>query len=158
MPGPMLITDLLRDAADALEEAYRGRDDVPPAALALVVALRERVEHITAGKPVMDEPDRPRQLLPKTNRRPGHILRLSLRQAALFAAARDGTVEMRGRFARVFRNGANPMQHRSKDRCAPETLRLLAVITSMAVFAAGLSTRAISFREPQKTAPTAVPI
>jgi hypothetical protein len=41
MPGPMLtITDLLRDAADALEDAYKGRDDVPAAA-ALVVALRE---------------------------------------------------------------------------------------------------------------------
>jgi hypothetical protein len=42
MPGPMLtIADLLRDAADALEEAYRGREDVPPASLALIVALRE---------------------------------------------------------------------------------------------------------------------
>jgi hypothetical protein len=58
MSGPMLtIPDLLRDAADALEEAYRGRDDVPPATLALVVALRERVEHITAGKTVQDEPE-----------------------------------------------------------------------------------------------------
>jgi hypothetical protein len=58
MPGPMLtITDLLRDAAGALEDAYKGRDDVPPAALALVVALRERVKHITAGKPVLDEPE-----------------------------------------------------------------------------------------------------
>jgi hypothetical protein len=58
MPGPMLtIPDLLRDAADALEEAYRGRDDVPPAALALVVALRERVEHITAGNTVPEEPE-----------------------------------------------------------------------------------------------------
>ncbi len=54
MPGPVLtITDLLRDAADALGDAYKGRDDVPPAA----VALRERVEHITAGKPVVDEPE-----------------------------------------------------------------------------------------------------
>jgi hypothetical protein len=58
MPGPMLtIVDLLRDAADALEEAYRGREDVPPASLALIVALRERVEHITAGKTVLDEPE-----------------------------------------------------------------------------------------------------
>jgi hypothetical protein len=58
MSGPMLtIPDLLRDAADALEEAYRGRDDIPPAALALVVALRERVEHITSGKTVPEEPD-----------------------------------------------------------------------------------------------------
>jgi hypothetical protein len=51
----LTIADLLRDAADALEEAYRGRNDVPPAALALIAALRERVEHITAGKPVPDE-------------------------------------------------------------------------------------------------------
>jgi hypothetical protein len=58
MSGPVLtITDLLRDAADALEEAYRGRDDVPPAALALVVALRERVEHVTAGTTVPEEPE-----------------------------------------------------------------------------------------------------
>ncbi len=58
MPGPMLtIIDLLRDAADALEDSYKGRDDVPPATLALIVALRERVEHITAGKPVLDEPE-----------------------------------------------------------------------------------------------------
>jgi hypothetical protein len=58
MSGPMLtIPDLLRNAADALEEAYRGRDDVPPASLALIVALRERVEHITAGKTVLDEPE-----------------------------------------------------------------------------------------------------
>jgi hypothetical protein len=56
MSGPMLtISDLLRDAADALEEAYKGREDVPPASLALIVALRERVEHITAGKTVLDE-------------------------------------------------------------------------------------------------------
>jgi hypothetical protein len=41
----------------AYEDAYRGRDDVPPAVLALVVALRERVEHITAGKPLLDEPE-----------------------------------------------------------------------------------------------------
>jgi hypothetical protein len=58
MSGPMLtISDLLRDAADALEEAYMGREDVPPASLALIVALRERVEHITAGKTVLDEPE-----------------------------------------------------------------------------------------------------
>ena len=56
MPGPMLtIADLLRDAADALEEAYRGREDVPPASLALIVPLRERVERITAGKTVLDQ-------------------------------------------------------------------------------------------------------
>jgi hypothetical protein len=60
MPEPMLtISDLLRDAADALEAAYMGRDDVPPATLALVAALRERVEHIAATTvPIVeDEPD-----------------------------------------------------------------------------------------------------
>ena len=58
MSGPMLtISDLLRDAADALEEAYKAREDIPPAALALIVALRERVEHITSGRPVLDEPE-----------------------------------------------------------------------------------------------------
>jgi hypothetical protein len=56
MSGPMLtIVDLLRDAADALEDAYRGREDVPPASLALIVALRERVEHISSGKAALDE-------------------------------------------------------------------------------------------------------
>jgi hypothetical protein len=56
MSGPMLtISDLLRDAADALEEAYKGREDVPLASLALIVALRERVERITAGKTVLDQ-------------------------------------------------------------------------------------------------------
>jgi hypothetical protein len=56
MSEPMpTISDLLRDAADALEEAYKGREDVPPASLALIVALRERVEHITAGKTAVDE-------------------------------------------------------------------------------------------------------
>ena len=70
MPGPMLtITDLLRDAADTLEDAYKGREDVPPAALALVVALRERVEHITAGKAVKRNPNRPRQMLPRMSLR-----------------------------------------------------------------------------------------
>jgi hypothetical protein len=58
MPGPTLtITDLLRVTADALEDAYKGREDVPPAALALVVTLRERVEHIAAGKSVQEEPE-----------------------------------------------------------------------------------------------------
>ena len=56
MPGPMLtIVDLLRGAADALEEAYRCREDVAPASLALIVALRERIEHITSGKAALDE-------------------------------------------------------------------------------------------------------
>jgi Spy/CpxP family protein refolding chaperone len=50
MPGPMLtITDLLRDAADALEEAYKGRDDVRQRR-SHRSTLRELVEHITAGK------------------------------------------------------------------------------------------------------------
>jgi hypothetical protein len=53
----LTVLDLLRDAADALEEAYRGREDVPPASLALIVALRERVEHIKDGKTVLDEAD-----------------------------------------------------------------------------------------------------
>jgi len=56
MPGPRLtIVDLLRGAADALDEAYRGREDVPPASLALIVALRERGEHISSGKAALDE-------------------------------------------------------------------------------------------------------
>jgi hypothetical protein len=53
----LTISDLLRDAADALEEAYRGREDIPPASLALIVALRERVEHIASGETVLDEPE-----------------------------------------------------------------------------------------------------
>jgi hypothetical protein len=60
MSGPTLtIVELLRDAADALEEAYRDREDihVRPASLALIAALRERVEHITAGKIVTEEPE-----------------------------------------------------------------------------------------------------
>jgi hypothetical protein len=56
MSGPMVtIADLLLEAADALEEGYRGREDVPPATLALIAALRERVSHITAEKPALDE-------------------------------------------------------------------------------------------------------
>jgi cold shock CspA family protein len=50
-----LAVDLLRGGADALEEAYRGREAVPPASLALIVAPRERVEHITSGKAALDE-------------------------------------------------------------------------------------------------------
>jgi hypothetical protein len=58
MPGPMLtIAELLRDAADALEATYTGREDVPPASLALIAALRERVERITAGKTNLEEPE-----------------------------------------------------------------------------------------------------
>jgi hypothetical protein len=56
MPGPMLaITDLLRDAADALDECRQGPRRCSAGTLAFV-ALRERVEHITAGKPALDEP------------------------------------------------------------------------------------------------------
>jgi hypothetical protein len=58
MPGPMLtISDLLRDAADALEDAYRDRADAPPATLALVAALRERAERIKAETVTPDEPE-----------------------------------------------------------------------------------------------------
>jgi hypothetical protein len=53
----LTIADLLRDAADALEEAYRGRENMPPASLALIAALRERVEHIASGNTVLDEPE-----------------------------------------------------------------------------------------------------
>jgi hypothetical protein len=52
----LTITELLRDAAEALEEAYRNRDDVPPATLALVAALRERAERISAEPVNPDEP------------------------------------------------------------------------------------------------------
>jgi hypothetical protein len=47
---------LLRQAADALEDAYKDRPDVPPAVLALIAALRERSE---PAAPVVtaDEPD-----------------------------------------------------------------------------------------------------
>jgi hypothetical protein len=36
------VLALLRQAADALEDAYRDRTDVPPSVLALVATLRER--------------------------------------------------------------------------------------------------------------------
>jgi hypothetical protein len=49
------------------------------------------------------------------------------------------------------------MLHRFKDRCAPETLNLFAVIALMVVFAAGLFYAGDSFREPQRTAQLAVP-
>jgi hypothetical protein len=58
MTGPMVtVTELLRDAAEALEEAYRDRDDVPPPTLALVAALRERAERISAEPVTADEPE-----------------------------------------------------------------------------------------------------
>jgi hypothetical protein len=62
MPGPpVIITDLLRAAAKALEEAYKDRDDVPPATPALVAALRARAERISAEPATPDElePDAP---------------------------------------------------------------------------------------------------
>ena len=62
MSAPIItITDLLRDAADALDEAYKDRDDAPPATLALVVALRERAKRIAVGRVTADEaePDGP---------------------------------------------------------------------------------------------------
>jgi hypothetical protein len=61
------------------------------------------------------------------------------------------------RFAPVSRGGGNPMQHSFKDRCAPETVNLFAVIGLMAVFAAGLFYAGDSFREPQRTSQLAVP-
>jgi hypothetical protein len=58
MPGPpVIITNLLRAAAKALEEAYKDRDDVPPATQALVAALRERAERISAVPVTPDEPE-----------------------------------------------------------------------------------------------------
>ena len=57
MAGPIVsVFELLRQAADALEEAYRDRPDVPPDVLALVAALRQRAE---PPAPVVtpDEPD-----------------------------------------------------------------------------------------------------
>jgi hypothetical protein len=47
---------LLRQAADALENAYRDRTDIPPAVLALITALRERSEP-PAAVVTPDEPD-----------------------------------------------------------------------------------------------------
>jgi hypothetical protein len=49
------------------------------------------------------------------------------------------------------------MRHRFNDRWAPETLSLLAVVTLMAAFGAGLFYAGDSFREPQRTAQMAVP-
>jgi|HubBroStandDraft_2_1064218.scaffolds.fasta_scaffold2173352_1 hypothetical protein len=49
------------------------------------------------------------------------------------------------------------MQHRFKERPAPETLNLLAVIAFMALFAGGLVYAGESLREPQRTAQLAVP-
>jgi hypothetical protein len=57
MTKPILsIFVLLRQAADALEDAYKDRADVPPAVPALIATLRERSEpSVVAVTP--DEPD-----------------------------------------------------------------------------------------------------
>jgi hypothetical protein len=57
MAAMLSITDLLRDAADALQEAYKDRDDVPPATLALIVELRERADRQIAASAKPDEPE-----------------------------------------------------------------------------------------------------
>jgi hypothetical protein len=58
MPGPILtIPELLHQAADALEEAYRDRADAPPAALALVAMLRERAERLETPTVTSDDPE-----------------------------------------------------------------------------------------------------
>jgi hypothetical protein len=57
MAAMLTITDLLRDAADALQEAYKGRDDVPPGTLALIVELRERADRQTVAAAKPDEPE-----------------------------------------------------------------------------------------------------
>jgi hypothetical protein len=60
MSGPILtIPELLREAADALEEACRERTDAPPASLALVVMLRERADRLDTPTVTPDdtEPD-----------------------------------------------------------------------------------------------------
>ena len=58
MPGPILtIPELLHQAADALEEAYRERADTPPAALALVAMLRERAGRLETPTITPDDPE-----------------------------------------------------------------------------------------------------
>jgi hypothetical protein len=52
----LTITDLLCDAADALENTYKGRDDVPSAA-GPGCGATGAVGHIAAGKPVLEEPE-----------------------------------------------------------------------------------------------------
>jgi hypothetical protein len=50
------VSALLRQAADALEAAYKDRADVPAAVLALVAALRDRSEP-TAATVTPEQPD-----------------------------------------------------------------------------------------------------
>jgi hypothetical protein len=58
MPGPILtLPELLHQAADALDEAYRERADAPPAALALVAMLRERAARLETPSVTPDDPD-----------------------------------------------------------------------------------------------------
>jgi hypothetical protein len=57
MAAMLSITDLLRDAADALQEAYKDRDDIPPGTLALIVELRERADRQTVAAAKLDEPE-----------------------------------------------------------------------------------------------------
>jgi hypothetical protein len=58
MPGPILtLPELLHQAADALEEAYRERADAPPAALALVAMLRKRAERLETPIITPDDPE-----------------------------------------------------------------------------------------------------
>jgi hypothetical protein len=71
MSGQMLtISDLLRDAADALEEAYKGREDIPPASLALILACGSVSSTSRPEIPSWKSQNRRRQPLLKTNRSP----------------------------------------------------------------------------------------
>jgi hypothetical protein len=58
MAGPILtIPELLHQAADALEGAYRERADAPPAVLALVAMLRERAQRLETPVVTPDDPE-----------------------------------------------------------------------------------------------------
>jgi hypothetical protein len=49
------------------------------------------------------------------------------------------------------------MQHRLKERCAPETLNLIALIAIMALFAGGLLYAGESLSVPQQAAQLSIP-
>jgi hypothetical protein len=49
------------------------------------------------------------------------------------------------------------MQHRFRERCAPETLNLFALIAVMALFAGGLFYAGESLSIPQQAAQLAIP-
>jgi hypothetical protein len=49
------------------------------------------------------------------------------------------------------------MRHRFKDRCAPETLNLVAMIALMTVFASSVLYAGASLEPPARTAQLAVP-